>query len=131
MLRTHTCGELRSSHIGQQVTMAGWVQKIRDKGGMIWVDVRDKYGITQLIFEEGKTDEKTLELARSVGREFVISATGEVVERVAKNDKIPTGDVEIRVKELTVLNESKTPHSLSMMKRMVEKTYGQSIDTSI
>ncbi len=109
MLRTHTCGELRSSHIGQQVTMAGWVQKIRDKGGMIWVDVRDKYGITQLIFEEGKTDEKTLELARSVGREFVISATGEVVERVAKNDKIPTGDVEIRVKELTVLNESKTP----------------------
>jgi aspartyl-tRNA synthetase len=89
--------------------MAGWVQKIRDKGGMIWVDVRDKYGITQLIFEEGKTDEKTLELARSVGREFVISATGEVVERVAKNDKIPTGDVEIRVKELTVLNESKTP----------------------
>ena len=109
MLRTHTCGELRSSHIGQQVTMAGWVQKIRDKGGMIWVDVRDKYGITQLIFEEGKTDEKTLELARSVGHEFVISATGEVVERVAKNDKIPTGDVEIRVKELTVLNESKTP----------------------
>ncbi|MFH6984725.1 aspartate--tRNA ligase [Marinoscillum luteum] len=109
MLRTHTCGELRSSHIGQQVTMAGWVQKIRDKGGMIWVDVRDKYGITQLIFEEGKTDEKTLELARRVGREFVISATGEVVERVAKNDKIPTGDVEIRVKELTVLNESKTP----------------------
>jgi len=89
--------------------MAGWVQKIRDKGGMIWVDVRDKYGITQLIFEEGKTDEKTLELARRVGREFVISATGEVVERVAKNDKIPTGDVEIRVKELTVLNESKTP----------------------
>ncbi|MEQ8580169.1 MAG: aspartate--tRNA ligase [Marinoscillum sp.] len=109
MLRTHTCGELRSSHIGQQVTMAGWVQKIRDKGGMIWVDVRDKYGITQLIFEEGKTDEKTLELARNVGREFVISATGEVVERVAKNDKIPTGDIEIRVKELTVLNESKTP----------------------
>jgi len=109
MLRTHTCGELRSSHIGQQVTMAGWVQKIRDKGGMIWVDVRDKYGITQLIFEEGKTDEKTLELARRVGREFVISATGEVVERVAKNDKIPTGDVEIKVKELTVLNESKTP----------------------
>ena len=109
MLRTHTCGELRSSHIGQQVTMAGWVQKIRDKGGMIWVDVRDKYGITQLIFEEGKTDDKTLELARNVGREFVIAATGEVVERVAKNDKIPTGDIEIRVKELTVLNESKTP----------------------
>ncbi|WP_421893510.1 aspartate--tRNA ligase [Marinoscillum sp.] len=109
MLRTHTCGELRSSHIGQQVTMAGWVQKIRDKGGMIWVDVRDKYGITQLIFEEGKTDNKTLELARNVGREFVIASTGEVVERVAKNDKIPTGDIEIRVKELTVLNESKTP----------------------
>ena len=109
MLRTHTCGELRSEHIGQEVSLAGWVQKVRDKGGMIWIDVRDKYGITQLIFEEGSTDEHTLKAARGVGREFVIKATGEVVERLAKNEKIPTGDVEIKVKTLSVLNKSKVP----------------------
>ena len=88
MLRTHTCGELRSEHIGQEVTLSGWVQKVRDKGGMIWIDVRDRYGITQLIFEEGVTSKDAIETAREVGREFVISATGQVVERVAKNDKI-------------------------------------------
>lgn len=109
MLRTHTCGELRSSHIGEQVTLSGWVQKVRDKGGMIWIDVRDRYGVTQLIFEEGATDEKVLAVAREVGREFVVSATGQVVERVAKNDKIPTGDIEIKVQEFKVLNKSKTP----------------------
>lgn len=109
MLRTHTCGELRSSHTGEQVTLSGWVQKVRDKGGMIWIDVRDRYGVTQLIFEEGATDEKVLETAREVGREFVISATGQVVERVAKNDKIATGDIEIKVQEFKILNKSKTP----------------------
>jgi len=109
MLRTHTCGELRSNHIGEQVTVAGWVQKVRDKGGMIWIDVRDRYGITQLIFEEGKTSADALSTAREIGREFVISASGEVVERVAKNDKIPTGDIEVKVTELKILNKSKTP----------------------
>lgn len=109
MLRTHTCGELRTDHIGQQVTLSGWVQKIRDKGGMIWIDVRDKYGITQLIFEEGKTPDALLQSARAVGREFVIQATGEVVERLAKNDKIPTGHIEIKVTEFSILNKSKVP----------------------
>ncbi|RED99880.1 aspartate--tRNA ligase [Marinoscillum furvescens] len=109
MLRTHTCGELRSSHIGEQVTLAGWVQKVRDKGGMIWIDVRDRYGVTQLMFDEGSSDKETIARAREVGREFVIAAKGEVIERVSKNAKIPTGDVEIKVAELTVLNESKTP----------------------
>ncbi len=109
MLRTHTCGELRSEHIGQQATLSGWVQKVRDKGGMIWIDVRDRYGITQLIFEEGVTSKEAIETAREVGREFVISATGEVVERVAKNQKIPTGDIEIKVAGLKVFNKSKTP----------------------
>ncbi len=109
MLRSHTCGELRSEHQGQIVTLAGWVQKVRDKGGMIWVDLRDKFGITQLIFEEGKTDAKVLETARKVGREFVLQAEGEVVERVAKNGKILTGDIEIKVATLVVLNESKVP----------------------
>ena len=109
MLRTHTCGELRSEHIGQEVTLSGWVQKVRDKGGMIWIDIRDRYGITQLIFEEGVTSKEAIEMAREVGREFVISATGQVVERVAKNDKIPTGDIEIKVGELKIFNKSKTP----------------------
>ncbi|WP_258101541.1 aspartate--tRNA ligase [Marinoscillum pacificum] len=109
MLRTHTCGELRSEHIGQEVTLSGWVQKVRDKGGMIWIDIRDRYGITQLIFEEGVTSKEAIETAREVGREFVISATGQVVERVAKNDKIPTGDIEIKVGELKIFNKSKTP----------------------
>ncbi|MFY0608005.1 MAG: aspartate--tRNA ligase [Cyclobacteriaceae bacterium] len=109
MLRTHTCGELRSEHIGSQVTLAGWVQKVRDIGGMIYIDLRDKYGITQLILEEGVSDDKTLTLARTIGREFVVSAKGEVVEREAKNSKIPTGEVEIRVGQLDILNASKTP----------------------
>ncbi|MFT6882967.1 MAG: aspartyl-tRNA synthetase [Marinoscillum sp.] len=109
MLRTHTCGELRSEHIGQEVTLAGWVQKVRDKGGMIWIDLRDKYGITQLILEEGVTSESILSTARTIGREFVLSATGKVVEREAKNSKIPTGDIEITITGLSILNASKTP----------------------
>ncbi len=109
MLRTHTCGELRSEHIGQEVTLAGWVQKVRDKGGMIWIDLRDKFGITQLILEEGVTSESILSTARTIGREFVLSATGKVVEREAKNSKIPTGDIEITITGLSILNASKTP----------------------
>jgi aspartyl-tRNA synthetase len=109
MLRTHTCGELRIQHVGDQVTLTGWVQKIRDKGGMIWIDIRDRYGITQLIFDESKTPAELIGKARAIGREYVIQAQGEVIERISKNDKIETGDVEIFVKELTILNESKVP----------------------
>ncbi|ADQ18830.1 aspartyl-tRNA synthetase [Leadbetterella byssophila DSM 17132] len=109
MLRTHTCGELRMSEVNQSATLCGWVQKIRDKGGMIWIDLRDRYGITQLIFEEGKTDAAVIAKARSLGREFVISATGKVQERLAKNDKIPTGDIEISVDDIQILNPAKLP----------------------
>ncbi|MEP4533591.1 MAG: aspartate--tRNA ligase [Cyclobacteriaceae bacterium] len=109
MLRSHTCGELRIDHVGKEVALAGWVQRVRDKGGMIWIDIRDKYGITQLIFEEGKTSAEVLDLARHAGREFVISAKGEVVERVSKNKNIPTGEVEVKVSGLEYLNKSKVP----------------------
>ena len=109
MLRTHTCGELRLHHVHQQITLAGWVQRVRNKGGLIWVDLRDRYGLTQLIFEEGSTDKSILEKAAQLGREFVVQATGMVVERTAKNDKMLTGDIEIKVEELTVLNPAKVP----------------------
>jgi aspartyl-tRNA synthetase len=109
MLRTHTCGELRLHHVNQQITLAGWVQRVRNKGGLIWVDLRDRYGLTQLIFEEGSTDKSLLEKAAQLGREFVVQASGTVVERTAKNDKMPTGDIEIKVEELTVLNAAKVP----------------------
>src|SRR5690606_5372817 len=109
MLRTHTCGELRLDHVNQEVTLAGWVQRVRNKGGLIWVDLRDRYGLTQLIFEEGSTDKSLLEKAAQWGREFVVSASGKVIERTAKNDKIPTGSIEIKVTELEVLNSAKVP----------------------
>jgi len=109
MLRTHTCGELRIGNKGTVVTLCGWAQKIRDKGGMIWVDLRDRYGLTQLVFDESKTSPEIVALARSVGREFVLQATGKVIERFAKNDKIPTGEIEIEVSELNLLNPSKVP----------------------
>lgn len=109
MLRSHNCGELREDHVGQEVTLSGWVQKIRDKGGLMWVDLRDRYGITQLTFEEGRTKAEAIETARKLGREFVIQVKGKVVERYAKNDKIPTGSIEIDVEELTILNAAKTP----------------------
>jgi aspartyl-tRNA synthetase len=109
MLRSHTCGELRMEHVNQPVSLCGWVQTKRDKGGMIWIDLRDRYGVTQLIFEEGKTDAALLEKVRSLGREFVIKAEGNVVERVAKNDKIPTGTIEVRVENLDILNPAKLP----------------------
>lgn len=109
MLRTHTCGELRSEHVGQTVTLCGWVQKQRDKGGVVWIDLRDRYGITQLIFEEGVTEQSIIDQAKKTGREFVIKATGEVVERYSKNDKMLTGDIEIRVSSLDLLNASQVP----------------------
>jgi aspartyl-tRNA synthetase len=109
MYRSHSCGELRSSHITQEVTLAGWVQKSRDKGFMIWVDLRDRYGITQLIFDEERTPKDVFEKAKSLGREFVIQVKGSVIEREAKNSKMPTGDIEILVTELTLLNASLLP----------------------
>ena len=109
MLRTHTCGELRLDHVNQEVTLAGWVQRVRNKGGLIWVDLRDRYGLTQLIFEEGSTDKALLEKAATLGREFVVSASGKVIERTAKNDKMPTGSIEIKVSKLEVLNAAKVP----------------------
>lgn len=109
MYRSHTCGALRASDINTEVTLSGWVGKHRDKGFMIWVDLRDRYGITQLIFDEERTDKAVFETAKNLGREFVIQITGKVIEREAKNNNIPTGDIEVLVETLTVLNESKTP----------------------
>jgi aspartyl-tRNA synthetase len=109
MLRTHNCGELRISDINTQVTLCGWVAKIRDIGGMIYIDLRDRYGITQLILEEGKTDAAILTSSRNLGREFVIKASGNVVERLSKNDKMPTGYIEVKVTGLEVLNSAKLP----------------------
>ncbi|WPR75185.1 aspartate--tRNA ligase [Algoriphagus sp. NG3] len=109
MLRTHTCGELRLDHINQEVTLAGWVQRVRNKGGLIWVDLRDRYGLTQLIFEEDSSEKALLEKASELGREFVVQATGKVIERTSKNDKIPTGSIEIKVAALEVLNAAKVP----------------------
>jgi aspartyl-tRNA synthetase len=109
MLRTHTCGELRTSDINKQVTLTGWVQRTRDKGGIIWIDLRDRYGITQLILEEGKSEPTLIEQARQFGREYVILAEGTVSERLSKNDKLQTGDIEVWVKSFKVLNTSKNP----------------------
>ncbi|MFZ6010003.1 MAG: aspartate--tRNA ligase [Bacteroidota bacterium] len=109
MLRTHTCGELRLSHVNNQVKLSGWVQRLRDKGSVLWVDLRDRYGITQLIFEEGKTDPQVFAAARDLGREFVIQVEGTVTERLSKNDKLATGDIELKVSKITVLNPAKLP----------------------
>ena len=108
MLRSHTCGELRTNHIGDNVTLCGWIQKIRDKGGLIWVDLRDRYGITQLLFDE-HTDESLKEKIRSCGREYVLCVSGDVIERASKNEHIPTGDIEIKITNLEIINASKTP----------------------
>jgi aspartyl-tRNA synthetase len=109
MLRTHTCGELRITHVGQSVSLTGWVQRQRDKGSILWIDLRDRYGITQLFFEEGSTPTALMVAAKEVGREYVILAKGIVAERMSKNDKLSTGDIEIKVTELVVLNTAKTP----------------------
>ncbi len=108
MYRSHTCGELRLEHIGNKVTLAGWVQKSRDLGGMTFMDLRDRYGITQLAFNVDENAELTSQ-ARKCGREFVIQIEGEVIERSSKNKNIPTGEIEIKVTQLTVLNGSLTP----------------------
>ncbi len=109
MYRSHHCGELRIKDAGSEVTLAGWVQKSRNKGFVIWVDLRDRYGITQLIFDESRTDANVIEMAKTLGREFVIQVKGTVIERESKNPNLPTGDIEIMVSELTVLNASITP----------------------
>ena len=109
MYRSHTCGELRASHVDNEVTLSGWVQKTRDKGFVVWIDLRDRYGITQLVFDEERTSKELLERTRKVGREFVIQVKGKVIERTSKNLKISTGEIEILVTELEILNTSKTP----------------------
>ena len=109
MLRTHTCGELRIEDVNKTITLSGWVQRIRDKGGLIWIDLRDRYGITQLLLEEGRSDAGLIENVRKLGREFVVQARGKVIERVSKNPKMATGDIEIDLQEMVVLNRSKTP----------------------
>ena len=109
MIRTHHCGQLRISDINTPVVLCGWVAKIRDIGGMIYIDLRDRYGITQLLLEEGKTDPTAIAIGRKLGREFVIKASGLVVERLSKNDKIPTGYIEIKISEIEILNPAKLP----------------------
>ena len=109
MLRTHSCGDLRPEHIGKTVTLSGWVQKARNKGFIVWVDLRDRYGITQLVFDEERSPKEVFEKAQSLGREFVIQVRGEVIERESKNPQMPTGAVEILVQELNLLNASETP----------------------
>ena len=109
MLRTHTCGELRIEDVNKKVTLTGWVQRLRDKGSLLWIDLRDRYGITQLFLEEGKSDTALILATRQLGREFVIQATGIVSERISKNDKIATGAIEVKLESLEVLNSSKLP----------------------
>ena len=109
MFRTHTNGELTLKNLNEKVTLSGWVQTIRDKGFMIWIDLRDRYGITQLVLDEDRTSKELLETAKKLGREFVIKVEGTVIERTSKNPKIATGDVEILVENLIILNESQLP----------------------
>jgi len=109
MYRTHSCGALNASDINKEVTLSGWVQKSRDKGFMIWIDLRDRYGLTQLIFVEERSAADLMERAKKLGREFVIQITGTVIERQSKNPNMKTGEIEVLVSKLTLLNESKTP----------------------
>jgi aspartyl-tRNA synthetase len=108
MLRSHTCGELNLKNVSQVVTLCGWVQRSRDLGGMTFIDLRDRYGITQLVFNMD-TNVELCGQARKLGREFVLQVSGKVLERSSKNSKLPTGDIEIFVEKLTVLNSSITP----------------------
>ncbi len=108
MYRTHNCGELRLEHAGNETTLAGWVQRTRELGGMVFVDLRDRYGITQLVFNN-EQDADLCDQAKKLGREFVIQAKGEVKERMSKNPKMNTGDIEVIVSEMSVLNAAKTP----------------------
>lgn len=108
MYRSHTCGELRTEHIGSTVTLSGWVQTIRDKGNLVWVDLRDRYGITQIV-AESDTSEEVMSQLKSLGREFVVKITGEVAARNAVNPNIATGEIEIKIQSIEILNGSKTP----------------------
>lgn len=109
MYRTHTNGELNINNVGENVTLSGWVQTIRDKGFMMWIDLRDRYGITQLVIDEDRASEELFAEARKLGREYVIRVKGEVIERVSKNPNIPTGEIEILIKKIEILNEAKLP----------------------
>ena len=109
MFRTHTCGELHLSDTGKQIVLSGWVQRVRDKGSLLWIDLRDRYGITQLMLEEGVSSPHLLEEARKLGREYVIKVTGKVAERSSKNAQIPTGDIEVMLDNIELLNASKLP----------------------
>jgi len=109
MYRSHSCGELRIEDVNKEVSLAGWVQKIRDKGFMAWVDLRDRYGVTQLIFDEKRTPKEMMDKATQLGREFVIQVKGTVIERESKNPNMPTGNIEILVSELNILNASEVP----------------------
>jgi len=109
MYRSHNCGELNASHINEAVILSGWVQKSRDKGFIVWVDLRDRYGITQLVFDEERTSKDIMLQAQKLGREFVIQVKGTVIERASKNPNMATGDIEILVSELSTLNEAKVP----------------------
>lgn len=109
MFRTHTNGELSLKNINENVTLSGWVQTIRDKGFMMWIDLRDRYGITQLVFDQDRSSAELIEEAKKLGREFVIQIDGKVIERASKNPNIPTGEIEILVEKLIVLNESQLP----------------------
>lgn len=109
MLRTHTCGELRINNASETVTISGWVQGVRDKGSLLWIDLRDRYGITQITIETEKADKEIIDITRSLGREYVISVTGKVVERYSKSNKVETGDIEITPEKIVVLNAAQTP----------------------
>jgi aspartyl-tRNA synthetase len=109
MYRTHQNADLNINHLSEEVTLSGWVQKIRNKGFIIWVDLRDRYGITQLVFDSERTPKSVFDAADKLGREFVIQVKGKVIERESKNPKIPTGDIEVLVENLILLNSSKTP----------------------
>ena len=109
MYRSHNCGELRINDLNKEVKLSGWVQKVRDKGFIMWVDLRDRYGVTQLIFDQERTPSNVIDLAKTLGREFVINITGSVIERNSKKDLMSTGDIEVLVSELKILNSSITP----------------------
>ena len=105
MYRTHTCGALRADNVNQTVTLAGWVQKVRNLGAMTFIDLRDRYGLTQIVVEEHSPAEAR-ETAARVGREWVLQVTGRVIERESKNAKMPTGDIEVTAERIDVLNEA-------------------------
>ena len=109
MYRSHNCGELRISNLEQEVSLSGWVQKVRDKGFFIWIDLRDRYGITQLILDKERSSNEIFDLGKTIGREYVIHVKGSVIERSSKNPKIKTGEIEVLISQLVILNSSKTP----------------------